>query len=305
MEIGFIGLGVMGQPMALNLVKAGISLVVWNRSPQRCEALHAMGAKVATSPADVFKQAQIVIVMLFDSTVIDSVLERGTEDFATMVAGHTIINTSSTSPAYSRGLEADIRVAGGRYVEAPVSGSKVPAETRQLVAMLAGEEAVVEEVSPLLQPMWREAIFCGPVGNALLMKLSVNLFMLVLVAGLAEAVHFADRQGLNLMHLQAVLDAGPMASDVSRLKIAKMISRDFTVQAGISDAWNSTRLITAAARNANISSGLLDLSQSLYGEAAALCHGEVDIAAVLRAIEVRTEALPEKPCPTRRRFCGW
>jgi 3-hydroxyisobutyrate dehydrogenase len=293
MDIGFIGLGVMGQPMALNLVNAGISLVVWNRSRQRCEALHAVGAKVARSPADVFKQAQIVIVMLFDSTVIDSVLGRGTAAFAIMVAGRTIINTSSTSPVYSRGLEVDVRAAGGRYVEAPVSGSKVPAETRQLVAMLAGDEAVVEEVRPLLQPMCREAIFCGPVGNALLMKLSVNLFMLVLVASLAEAVHFADRQGLNLMHLQAVLDAGPMASNVSRLKIAKMISRDFTVQAGISDAWNSTRLITAAARTANISSGLLDLSQSLYGEAAALCQGEVDMAAVLRAIEVRTDALTE------------
>jgi 3-hydroxyisobutyrate dehydrogenase len=293
MDIGFIGLGVMGQPMALNLVHARTSLVVWNRSPDKCEALRAAGAKVVTRPADVFIYAQIVIVMLFDSAVIDSVLGRGTPDFVTMVAGHTIINTSSTSPAYSRGLEADVRAAGGRYVEAPVSGSKVPAETGQLVAMLAGEQAIVEEVGPLLQPMCREAIFCGPVGNALLMKLSVNLFLMVLVAGLAEAVHFADRQGLNLMHLQAVLDAGPMASSVSRLKIAKMISRDFTVQAGISDAWNSTRLIAEAASNANIWYGLLDLSQNLYGEAAALCHEELDMAAVLRAIEVRTDALTE------------
>jgi 3-hydroxyisobutyrate dehydrogenase len=163
--------------------------------------------------------------------------------------------------------------------------------------MLAGEQTVVEEVGPFLQPVCRAAIFCGPVGNALLMKLSVNLFMLVLIAGLAEAVHFADRQGLNLMHLQAVLDAGPMASDVSRLKIAKMISHDFAVQAGISDAWNSTRLIAEEASNANISSGLLDLSQSFYGEAAALCQGEGDIAAVLRAIEARTDARRDPYAP--------
>jgi len=98
MNIGFTGLGVMGQPMTLNLARERTSLVVWNRSPEKCEALRAVGAKIATRRADVFKQAQLVIVMLFDSAVLDSVLARGTPDFAMMVAGHTIINTSSTSP---------------------------------------------------------------------------------------------------------------------------------------------------------------------------------------------------------------
>lgn len=293
MDAGFIGLGVMGQPMALNLARAGTSLVVWNRSPARCEALQAAGARVAKSPAEVFQLKQVVLLMLFDSGVIDSVLARGTPAFEAMVAGHTLVSMSSTSPAYSRGLEADVRAAGGRYIEAPVSGSKIPAETAQLVGMLAGEPRVVEELRPLLKPMWREAVYCGPVGNALLMKLSANLFLTVLIASLAEAVHFAERQGLELKNLQAVLDAGPMASNVSRSKIAKMVSRDFSVQAGISDAWNSTKLIAEAASDANISVGLLALSQHLYGEAAELCHGEADISAVLRAIEARTAAMAQ------------
>ena len=166
MDLGFIGLGVMGQPMALNLARAGTSIIVWNRSPDKCEMLRAAGARVAATPKELFKQARAVVVMLFDGEAIDSVLERGTPEFTRMVAGHTIINTSSTSPEYSRRLEADIRAAGGRYVEAPVSGSKVPAETAQLVAMLAGDEVVVEELRPLLQPMWRKAVYCGPVGTA-------------------------------------------------------------------------------------------------------------------------------------------
>ena len=98
---------------------------------------------------------------------------------------------------------------GGRYVEAPVSGSRKPAEAGQLVAMLAGEPEDVASVRSLLAPMCRDAIACGPVPNALFMKLAVNLFMTAMVTGLAEAAHFAERHGLDLAQLVAVLDAGP------------------------------------------------------------------------------------------------
>jgi 3-hydroxyisobutyrate dehydrogenase len=96
--------------------------------------------------------------------------------------------------------------------------------------MLAGDADAIANVRPLLTPMCREKMICGPVPNALLMKLSVNLFLISLVTGLAEAVHFADRHGLNLNQFVAVLNAGPMASDVSRMKAPKPIGRDFAVQ---------------------------------------------------------------------------
>src|ERR1700733_3933981 len=158
MELGFIGLGVMGQPMALNLARAGTDLVVWTRSAERSEALRAAGAKVATSPAEIFSQARVVILMLADGAAIDSVLARGTPAFGGNVAQHTIVHMGTTSPEYSRGLEADILAAGGSYVEAPVSGSRKPAQAGQLVAMLAGERAAMDEVRPLLQPMCHETI---------------------------------------------------------------------------------------------------------------------------------------------------
>src|SRR5215475_15027886 len=118
----------------------------------------------------------------------------------------------------------DIRSVGGYYVEAPVSGSRKPAEAGQLVAMLAGDADSIADVRPLLTPMCRETMICGPVPNALLMKLSVNLFLISLVTGLAEAVHFADRHGLNPHQFVAILNAGPMASDVSRVKARKLVS---------------------------------------------------------------------------------
>ncbi|CAE6802295.1 2-hydroxy-3-oxopropionate reductase [Paraburkholderia aspalathi] len=290
MKTGFIGLGVMGQPMALNLARAGTPLVVWNRTPDRCAALRDAGAQVADSVGEVFRQARIVILMMATDTALDAVLGRHTADFATNVAQHIIVHMGTTSADYSRGLEADIRAAGGQYVEAPVSGSRKPAEAGQLVAMLAGELAAVEEVRPLLKPMCHETVICGAVPAGLLMKLSINTFLIPMVTALAEAAHLARSYGLDMKQFQAVLDAGPMASNVSRVKVDKLVNEDFTVQASIVDVLKNNRLAAEAARHANLASPLLDVCFDLYTETVELGHGQADMAAVVRAIEARSEA---------------
>ncbi|MGV9247343.1 NAD(P)-dependent oxidoreductase [Streptomyces sp. NPDC003710] len=289
MHIGFIGLGVMGQPMALRLARSGTPLVVWNRTPARAEPLRAAGAAVAADPAGVFARAEVVILMLADDLAIDSTLGRGTPDFAARVAGRLVVHMGTTSPGYSRDLEADVRAAGGRYVEAPVSGSRVPAENGQLVAMLAGDEASVDAVRPLLAPMCSETFVCGAAPNALVMKLSVNLFLITLVTGLSEAYHFADRHGLDRRLFLDVLDAGPMASGVSRMKAPKLLARDFAVQAAAHDVLKNNRLVAEAARKAGLASPLLDVCHALFEETVTLGYGGEDMVAVLRAIEARTE----------------
>ncbi|MGP3970377.1 NAD(P)-dependent oxidoreductase [Streptomyces sp. 6N223] len=289
--VGFVGLGVMGQPMALNLARAGTPLLVWNRSAGRAEPLRAAGARVASSVAEVFARARVVIVMLFDEAATDAVLGRGTPEFAALVSGRVLVSMGSNAPGYSRGLAADVHAAGGRYVEAPVSGSRKPAEAGQLVAMLGGDPETVAEVRPLLAPMCRETVDCGPVGNALLMKLAVNLYLVTTLAGLAEAVHFADRHGLDLGTFQAAIDSGQTASGITRVKVPKLMARDFSVQAATSDAFNSTRLIADAARAAGIASPLLDLSSELYGESVGLGNGRLDMVSVVEAIEARTGAI--------------
>ncbi|MFY3985936.1 NAD(P)-dependent oxidoreductase [Achromobacter xylosoxidans] len=303
-QIGFIGLGVMGQAMALNLARAAAPLVVWNRTQAASEPLRAAGAEVATNVEGVFERARIVILMLVNEAALDDVLRRGTPGFSTLASGRTLISMGSNSPDYSRGLAADIAAAGGRYVEAPVSGSRKPAEDGQLVSMLSGEPDVVAEIRPLLTPMCRQTVLCGPVGNALLMKLTVNLFLNTMLAGLAEAVHFADRHGLDLTTLKQTIDAGPMDCDFTRVKLPKFISRDFSVQAATSDAYNSTSLIAAAARRAGIASPLLDLSRALYGESVELGNGRLDMTSVIEAIETRTYSLYDdreaSPTPLER-----
>jgi 3-hydroxyisobutyrate dehydrogenase len=289
--LGFIGLGFMGEPMALNLVKAGTPLLVWNRSPAKCAILARAGAAVAQDAPGVFARSETVILMLANGAAIDAVLGRGTPGFAAIVKDHTIVHMGTTSPGYSRGLEADIQAAGGRYAEAPVSGSRKPAEAGQLVAMLAGEQSAIEAIRPRLLPMCRETFLCGPVPAALLMKLSVNLFLITMVTGLAEAVHFGGRHGLDMRQFLAVLDASPMASSVSRVKAPKLAARDFAVQASISDVLYNGRLVAEAAREAGIASPVLDLCRALYGETEALGLGKADMVAVIRAIDQRTEAI--------------
>lgn len=289
--VGFIGLGSMGQPMALNLAKAGTPLVVWNRSPAKGGVLAEAGAAVAADAAEVFARCEFVFLMLIDGAALDAVLARGERSFGDRVKGRTLISMASNAPGYSKALEADIRAQGGRYVEAPVSGSRKPAEAGQLVAMLGGEPEVVAAVRPLLAPMCRDVVGCGPVPNGLFMKLAVNLFMTTMVTGLAEAVHFAERHELDLAKLVAALDAGPMASDVSRVKAAKLLTQDFAVQASILNVRENVRLIVRTAREAGIASPLIDVCDALYGETQALGLEGADIVAVIRAIEQRTAAV--------------
>jgi 3-hydroxyisobutyrate dehydrogenase len=291
MTIGFVGLGVMGLPMALNLVRSGQPLVVWNRSSDNTDALRAAGASVAVSIQALFEQTRIVMLMLANEQAIDSVLGRGTPDFASRVGGHTIVHMGTTSPAYSQALGADILAARGRYVEAPVSGSRKPAEAGELVSMVSGDGADVALVRRLIQPMCKATFGCGAVPQALLMKLSVNLFLVTMVAGLAEATHFARENGVDLERFHAVLDAGPMASSVSRMKLPKLVRRDFAVQASIADVLMNNRLIADAARRAGLASPMLDASLALFAETAAQGWGDEDMVAVVRALESRTQGL--------------
>lgn len=288
--VGFIGLGTMGEPMALNLLKGGTPLSVWNRSSAKRDALASAGATIARDAAALFSQCSVVFLMLADEAAIDAVLARGDAAFGERVREHTLVNMATVPPSYSEALAAEVRAAGGRYVEAPVSGSRKPAEAGQLVAMLAGRDEDIASIRTLLAPMCRQSFECGAIPGALRMKLAVNTFLITVVTGLAEAAHFAQRHGLDLAQFVAVLDAGPMASDVSRGKAAKLLKRDFTRQAGISDVLKNNRFVVEAAREAGIASPLIDVCFQLYGETEALGLGDDDMISVIRAIEQRSAA---------------
>lgn len=290
MHVGFIGIGTMGAPMATRLLDAGIPLRVWNRTPGRCAPLVARGAVEAPGIDALFAESTIVLLMLLNQQAVDAVLARGQEAFATRVRGRTLVMLGTTSAEYSQALEADVRRHGGRYVEAPVSGSRGPAEEGSLVGMLAGEPSAVADIAPLLQPLCRQVVHCGRVPSALRMKLAVNHYLVVLVAALAEAAHAAARSGVDLQLFREVLDAGPMASPVSRAKLQKLVSGDFGAQAAIRDVAVIAELVRQQASVAGIEIPLIDTACRMYQAADQRGLSDLDMAALL-------EGLPAGPSP--------
>jgi 3-hydroxyisobutyrate dehydrogenase len=289
-RIGFVGLGRMGEPMAGRLVDAGVPLTVWNRSAAGLDLLTTRGATPAGSAADVFERCDVVILMLSNGPATDTVLGRTSDGFAVPVAGRTIVNMGTISPDYARGLHDQVVACGGRYVEAPVSGSRVPAERGELVAMLAGDADAVDEVEPLLGPMTAATFVCGAVPSATEMKLAVNVYLIGMITALAEAFHFAEQRDLDLATFRAIVDAGQMASPISRVKVAKLVEGDHAPQAAIKDVLYNNRLILDAAAGA-FPTPLLTVCAELLAEAERQGRGGEDMIAVIEAIRTADQAV--------------
>ncbi len=251
--------------MAANLLRAGMNLVIWNRSPGKCRSPALAGATVASDVGEVFSRCETVIAMLIDETALDAVLQRSSPGFAELVRGHTLINMATVSPNYSLALEAAIDAAGGCYIEAPVSGSRKPAEAGELIGMMAGRAERVAAVRDLLMPMCREAVICGPIPNALWTKLAINLYMIVMITGLAEATNLAERRGLDTSQFARILAWGPMSSELMRTKLQKLLARGLCAQAAIHNVLDNVRLISETARDTRVASPLLDVCSALYG----------------------------------------
>jgi 3-hydroxyisobutyrate dehydrogenase len=284
MRVGFIGLGRMGEPMAANLAAGGVPLVVWNRTPARVEPLVAIGAEAAASAADVFRQCDVVVLMLTDIDAIDDVLGREGGQFGVPVRDRTVVSSGTISPADSRQLAADLADHGASYVEAPVSGSRVPAENAQLVGMLAGRPDRIDLVEPVLALTCSRIFRCGEVPAALTAKLAVNVYLIALVTGLAEAVNFADENGVDRATLRAVLDSGQMASPVSRVKLGKLADDDLSPQASIRDVHYNSRLILEQARTTGTAMPLLTECDALLDTASDLGLAGADMIAVIEAL---------------------
>ncbi len=282
--VGFVGLGRMGEPMANRLLEHGVELVVWNRTSAKVDALCGIGAIRADSVADVFERCGTVILMLSNGEVVDEVLGRTTSGFQVRVEDRTVVNMGTVATAYSAALASHLQQHGGRYVEAPVSGSRVPAQNGELVAMIAGDPAILDAVEELVAPMTTATFRCGVPPQALGTKLAVNVFLITLVTGLAESMAFAERLGLDLEDVRKVLDAGPMASAVSRSKLAKVLEDDWSPQAASSDVLYNNRLILEAAYDVAADLPLLSVCERLFAATEKAGLGGADMIAVLEAL---------------------
>jgi 3-hydroxyisobutyrate dehydrogenase len=289
MLIGFIGTGLMGEPMAANLVRAGFDVRVWNRSRSAPARLEAAGATRGENPCDVLRRCEATIVMLSTEDVITDVLRPGSDEFRTAVAGRGLVHMGTTSADFSADLGEAVRRAGGWYAEAPVSGSRTPAEMGQLVAMAAGDDDRLDELEPVLAAMCHRVLRCGPPPAGTRMKFAVNIYLIGLVTALAEAYHFARAVHLDLPTFVEAVNSGQMACPIAAVKLDKLQRGDLSPQAAIPDVYKNSRLIGEAARRARLGTPLLDTCHELYREAVENGFADLDMVGVLRAIEMRTD----------------
>jgi 3-hydroxyisobutyrate dehydrogenase len=283
MKLGFAGLGLMGLPMASNLVRAGFPLSAYNRSRGARERLEQLGARTFGNPTEFFEACDTVILMLADDQATDEVLGRGTIEFSPRVRGKLIVNMGTHAPAWSKALEAELLAAGARFVEAPVSGSRSPAEAGKLVAMLAGDRRGIEELRPMLTHLCRETVTTGAVPSAMACKISVNLYLIASVAALAEATALARKLGLEMAVFAQVIGQGLLGSDVVRAKLPKMISRDFAAEASIWDVCKNAGLVADTAATAKIDAQVLGSARELFDSVLDSGGAKLDMAAVITA----------------------
>jgi len=230
-RIGLIGLGLMGRPMGMNLLKAGHKLTVWNRTASRAQELVAAGARLATTPREAAAEAEILLTMVSDPPALEEVLwgHEGKNDGALggLRPGSIYIDSSTVSPALVRKIAAGCAERGVRFLDAPVTGGDWGAREGNLVFMIGGDAATLKEVEPILGVMGKKWFHLGPNGAGQTIKLAMNGILALQVGAMAEALALVTRAGLRGEQLIEVMQASMARSGVLDVKSPLMVKGDF------------------------------------------------------------------------------
>lgn len=282
--VGVVGLGAMGEPVARNLVAAGLQVVLFNRSADKAEPFRGH-AVITASAHEVFRSSEVILLLVPGAPEIDQVLQRSDGVVRVPVRDKIVVNMATVAPGYSQSLAGAVAAQGGRYVEAPLSGSRKPAAAGELVVLTASaHEDVLDRVQPLFDAIGKQTMRCGAPPNAMRMKLANNLLLITLLVGFAEAFHFAQALGLDPERFVELVLAGPMANDVFRGKAGKLLAADFAAEAAIKNVHKDSRLISAEARRASASTPVAATIADLLA-AAENDLAEDDIIGVIQVLE--------------------
>ena len=227
--IGFIGLGVMGRPMAVNLMKAGYTLVVHNRSRGAVDALAKEGATPARTPAEVARQAAVVITMVPDTPDVEAVLTGPDGVLSTLTRGGIVIDMSSISPVATTRLARLVAEKGGRMLDAPVSGGEIGAINGTLSIMVGGDEAAFDRVRPILEKMGNpeRIVRIGDSGAGQLCKVCNQVAIGGALAGVSEAFALAKKAGVDVARVRQALLGGFASSRVLEVHGERMLKNDY------------------------------------------------------------------------------
>jgi 3-hydroxyisobutyrate dehydrogenase-like beta-hydroxyacid dehydrogenase len=281
MRIAFLGLGIMGRPMAANLVKAGHEVAVWNRTPGK----NVEGARVADTPADAVNGAEVVWMCVSDTHAVETVLFGSQGAESSIGAGAIVVDSSTISPSAEQQFAERLRGKGVEYVDAPVTGSKVAAENGSLIFMVGGDEATLAKIDPLFKAMGKQVFRMGETSKGQAAKLVMNLQIALIYEGFAEALTLATKLGVNVDTLLPLIQASMVKSGVVEYKAPFVLKRDFTPNFPLRLMLKDIHLALAAAKEARVKLPALETVEEVYEMAAEDGHEDLDYAATLTLLE--------------------
>lgn len=280
MRVAYIGLGIMGRPMAANLVKAGHEVSVWNRTPKDVE-----GARTASTPADAARDAEVVWMCVSDTAAVEQVL-LGPDGVASVLKEGMIVADSSTiSPAATRKFSEAVRAKGADYVDAPMTGSKVGAEGGQLVFIVGGSEESIARLQPLFSAMGKANVRMGDVGKGQSAKISMNLMIAMTFEGFAEGLTLAKKLGVKPEDLIGLIQQTMVRSGVIDYKAPFVLKHDFSPNFPLRLMHKDIHLVLDAAKEARVKLPAIETVDEVYEVASEEGHDDLDYAATLALLE--------------------
>ena len=297
-RVGFVGLGVMGGPMALNLAKAGHALTVFDLDPAALQGLVAAGARAAASAREAASGQEVVVTMLPASRHVEAAYRGPDGVIAGLGPGMVVIDMSTIDPGTSRRIATEVVATGASMLDAPVSGSSSGAAEGSLTIMVGGDEADLESQRDLLEAMGRTIIHCGPAGMGEAVKLCNQLVAGASVVAVAEAFALGERLGADPRVLFEVMSrsSGNCWALQTRPPVAGLVpaapaERDFAPGFMVDLMHKDLALIAAAASEVGLPLALAATAQDMYARASELGYGRSDFSAVFKVLE-RGEVKP-------------
>lgn len=281
---GFLGIGIMGRAMAANLLNAGFEVTVWNRTPDRCVPLIDMGARDGATPAAVIAASDITFAMVSDPAAARDLCFSPEGVAAAIVPGKGYVDVSTVDPETAATIGKAIHARGGRYLEAPVSGSRKPAEDGTLVFLCAGDRTLFDEAAPALDVMGKKSFFYPEIGQGARMKLVINMIMGTMMAGFSEGLALAANAGLVMTDVLEVLAQGAISNPMFQLKGPQMAGNSFSPAFPLKHMQKDMRLALAMGDSLGQPLHAAAAANGCYIKARGLGLGDQDFSAVLRAI---------------------
>ena len=289
-KIGFIGLGLMGRPMAMNLLKAGHAVTVWNRTASRADELIAAGAKLAKSPKEAASAADVLVTIVSDPPALEEVLWGKSGDgvsaadaaLAALKPGAIYIDSSTVSPDLARKIAAACKAKGVKFLDAPVTGGDWGAKKGELVFMVGGDAATLKAAEPVIGVMGKKWFLLGPNGAGQTIKLAMNSILALQIEALAEALALVTAAGLKGESLIEVLQSSMARSGVLDVKAPNLLKGEYVPSFPLRLMYKDVSLAMDLAKELGVTLPAAAAAKETYGAVKAAAKEDLDYSAVMK-----------------------